>query len=156
MLKLAGKAANIDEGEIIAGQSIENGTAYNKFLEMVKAHDGDAGYIKDYRNLKRPEFSRKFMSEKEGYITKLDAYNFGSASVELGAGRKKTDDKIDHLSGIVLNKKCGDNIFKGEMICELFAEDENKFPDALEYIRRAVEISDKKKPAGKLIIDILD
>jgi pyrimidine-nucleoside phosphorylase len=156
MLLLAGKVKDIDEGEIIAGQAIDNGTAYNKFLEMVEVQSGDVSYVQDYNNLKRPGYSHKFISEKDGYIAKLDAFNIGVASVELGAGRKKAEDKIDYLSGIILNKKCGDKVGRGEVICEMFAENENKIINAKEYVKRAVEIGDEKKSPGKLIIDIID
>lgn len=156
MLYLAGKAKDINEGEIIAGQAINNGTVYKKFLEMTKAHDGDVKYVEDYKNLKRAKFSSKVLSENDGFVSRLDAYGFGIASVMLGAGRKKADDRVLPLPGVILNKKCGDSVKKGEVVCELFAEEESRLNDALPYVQSAVKVDSKNKFEKKLIIDIID
>lgn len=156
MLYLTGKAKNIDEGEIIAGQAIDNGTVYKKFLDMVKTHGGDTEFIEDYKNNKRAKYGRNLISEKAGFVNKMDAYGFGMASVELGAGRKKADDNVLPLPGIILHKKCGDVVKQGEIICEFFSEDEEKLYTALGYLNYAVGIDDELKFSKKLIIDILD
>ncbi|MCE1164290.1 MAG: thymidine phosphorylase [Bacteroidetes bacterium] len=156
MLWLAGKAKDIPEGEVIAEQALDNGTVYAKFLEMVQAHDGSVSYIKDYKNKKRPAYSRKIISDKDGYVNGLDAFGFGVASVMLGAGRKKAEDRVSPLSGIILNKKCGDKILKGESVCELFADDDSKISDALPYTEKAIRIDTKPDFEKKLIIDIID
>ena len=59
-------------------------------------------------------------SKTRGYIKKIDALSIGEASMHLGAGREKIDDKIDMSAGIVLNKKIGDSIFENELLCTLF------------------------------------
>lgn len=156
MLYLSGKAKNIDEGEIIAQQAIDDGSVYEKFLEMVRAHDGNTEYIQDYSNLKRAKFSKSLISGKTGFVNEMDAFGFGMASVELGAGRKKADDDVLPLPGIILNKKCGDEVKRGESVCELFSEDEEKLKYALGYLSNAVRIDDELKFSKKLIIDILD
>ncbi len=155
MLFLAGKAKDVREGENIAAQALEDGLVYKKFLDMTSAHDGDAEYVKDYKNLKRPVFSRKIFSDADGFVHKLDAFGFGMASVMLGAGRKKADDKVRSLPGIILNKKCGDPVVKGELICELFADEEKKLDDAVPYVEKAVTTGAEKKSGKKLIIDII-
>jgi pyrimidine-nucleoside phosphorylase len=156
MLYLGGKAKSIDEGESIAEQSIKDGSTINKFKELVKAQEGDVSYLEDWRNLKRPAFSRKIFSPKNGYISKMRAAAFGQAAVELGCGRKKAEDKVDYLSGIVLFKKYGESIKEGEAICEIFSEKEEYFGAAESFIMKAVEITDNKPPSKNLIIDILE
>ncbi len=156
MIFLGGKANSIDEGEKIADELLASGKVYDKFLEMVKEHEGSVEYVEDYKNLKRAKFSRIISADKSGFISKLDAYGFGLANVELGGGRKKADDKIDFLSGIILNKKCGDEIVKGDAVCEVFAEDEDKFEKSLELINNSIDISEKNTFKKNLIIDIID
>lgn len=156
MIFLGGKANSIDEGEKIADELLASGKVYDKFLEMVKEHEGSVEYVEDYKNLKRAKFSRIISADKSGFISKLDAYGFGLANVELGGGRKKADDKIDFLSGIILNKKCGDEVLKGDAVCEVFAEDEDKFEKSLELINNSIEISEKNTFKKNLIIDVID
>ncbi|MFA7359957.1 MAG: thymidine phosphorylase [Candidatus Kapaibacterium sp.] len=156
MIFLGDKAKSIDEGEKIADELLASGKVYDKFLEMVEEHEGSVDYVEDYKSLKRAKFSRIISAEKTGFINKLDAYGFGLANVELGGGRKKADDKIDYLSGIILEKKCGDEVVKGDAICEVFAEDEDKFIKSLELINNSIEINEKNTSKKNLIIDIID
>lgn len=156
MIYLGEKADSIDEGEKIAHQKIKDGSAFNKFLEIVEAQNGDVNYIKDWKNFKRAKYSKKIFSNKAGYINELNAFLFGLASIELGCGRKKADDKIDELAGIILNKKCGDKISEDELICELWAEDEIKILEAEKILEDAIVIKTTKPKERKLIIDILE
>lgn len=156
MIFLGGKAGSVDEGEKIANDILASGKAYSKFLQMVKEHNGSVEYVEDYTNLKRAKYSRTITAKETGYITMLDAFGFGIANVELGGGRKKADDRIDYLSGIVLNRKCGDEVKHGDAICEIFAEEEGKLDTAVKYIEKAVEISKSNNFIKKLIIDIID
>ncbi len=156
MIYLGGKAGSIEEGEKIAAELLASGKAYSKFLEMIKEHNGSVEYIEDYSNKKRAGHSKIIKADNSGFITKLDAYGFGMANVELGGGRKKADDKIDYLSGIILQKKCGDFVEEGEPLCEIFAEDPQRFESAFKYINDAVEISKTNTFKKNLIIDIID
>jgi pyrimidine-nucleoside phosphorylase len=155
MIYLGDKAGSIEEGEKIAEQKLMDESTYKKFLEIVKEQKGDVDYIKDWKNYKRAKFSKKIISEKDGYVSEMNAFKFGLASIELGCGRKKIDDKIDYLAGIILNKKCGDKVKTGEVICELWAEDEEKIERAEKHINEGVIVSDKKPRERKLIIDIV-
>jgi len=156
MIYLGGKAKSIEEGEKIAEQKIKDGSAYKKFLEIVEEQEGDVSYIKDWKNYKQDKYSKKIISEKTGYVSEMNAHKFGLASIELGCGRKKITDKIDYLAGIILNKKCGDEIKKGEMICELWAGDMEKIGRAEKIITEGLVVSDKKPKERKLILDIID
>ena len=53
----------------------------------------------------------------------MNAYEFGKLSLELGAGRKNKEDVIDYSVGIVLNKKIGDDVKKGDTLCTLYVKD---------------------------------
>ncbi|HCA43105.1 MAG TPA: thymidine phosphorylase, partial [Bacteroidetes bacterium] len=81
----------------------------------------------------------------------LNAYNIGYASIELGAGRKKSNDVIDFLSGIDLHKKCGDKVKKGDIICSLYAESQEKIDRANFQMKGAIKIS-KSKPSERILI----
>ena len=154
MIYIGGKAKSIIEGEKIAQEMLATGKAYKKFLEMVKIQGGDVAYIEDWKNRKRAQIRFEKISDRDGYVNKMDAYKFGMASIELGCGRKKITDKIDYQAGIELNKKCGSKISEGEIIYTLFASDEEKIQKAEEYLSDAVGISDLQPEEKKLIKSI--
>ena len=156
MIFLGGKAGSIEAGEKIAEELLAGENVYDKFLVMVKEHEGSIEYVEDYKNLKRAKHSKKIIAEKSGFVNKLDAYGFGLANVELGGGRKKADDSIDFLSGIILEKKCGEKVAEGETICEVFAEDEEKFENSLYLIDKSIEINEENTFKKNLILDIID
>ncbi len=156
MIYLGGKAASLEEGEKISQEKIEDGSALNKFYEMVSVQEGDVEYVKDWKNLKRSAFSKIMRAQKNGFISEMKAVDFGFAAIDLGCGRKKTDDKLDYLSGIILKKKVGEEIKIGDPLCEIYAEEESKLFLAEERLEKAIKYSDKKPEGKKIIIDILD
>ncbi|MCY7363223.1 MAG: thymidine phosphorylase, partial [Ignavibacteria bacterium] len=156
MIYLGGKAGSLEEGEKIAGQKLMDKSAYNKFLEIVKIQNGDVKYIKDWANLKRAKFKKDILAEEDGFISEMIAMDFGFVTIELGCGRKKVDDKVDNLAGIILHKKAGNEIRKGDLICELYSESEAKLSAGEKRLSGAIKISKSKPKEVDLIIDILD
>lgn len=155
MLFLGDAAGSIEEGEKIALQKLSDKSAYKKFLEMVEIQNGDNSYVKDWADLKRPEFSKLIEAEQDGFISEMHALDFGYAAIELGCGRKKTDDKIEYLAGIILRKKCGNEIRKGDVICELLSDDQKRIEIAEKRLEQAIKISKIKPKVNPLIIDII-
>jgi pyrimidine-nucleoside phosphorylase len=156
MIYLGGKANSIEEGEKIAIHKIMDKSAYRKFLEIVKIQNGDVDYVKDWANLKRAKFKKEIFAEEDGFISEMIASDFGYVAIELGSGRKTINDKVDYLAGIILNKKVGNEIRKGDLICELYSEDEKKLTAGEKRLKGAIKISKSKPKENKLIIDILE
>lgn len=156
MIYLGGKANSISEGEKIAGEKLMDKSAYKKFMEIVKVQNGDEAYIKDWANYKRTKFKKDIIAVEDGFISEMTAVDFGYSAIELGCGRKKVDDSIDYLSGIILHKKRGNQVKKGDIICELFAENEQKLFSGEKRLEGAIKISKNKTDSVNLIIDILD
>ena len=77
------------------------------------------------------------------------------ASLELGAGRKTKTDVLDYKAGIVLHKKLGDFVNKGESICELFSDSRTKIKTAEQIIMESIQYSKTKPPTSKLIKKII-
>ena len=156
MIYLGGKANSISEGEKIAGEKLMDKSAYKKFMEIVKVQNGDEAYIKDWANYKRTKFKKDIIAVEDGFISEMTAVDFGYSAIELGCGRKKVDDSIDYLSGIIPHKKRGNQVKKGDIICELFAENEQKLFSGEKRLEGAIKISKNKTDSVNLIIDILD
>lgn len=135
--------------------TIENGNALKKFKEFVNAQGGDASYIDDTSKLPKAKYVKTVIAEKDGYVGKIHAENIGLIAMELGAGRATKDSVIDLAVGIVLNKKRGDKVSKGDIIAYVHCNDESKGDKAVKDIINNYEIVPNYKEDKKLIYDIV-
>ena len=128
MVQLA-KKISIDEATKLVDESLKSGLAYQKFNEIIKAQGGDLS------KLKVSTKTQDFLATKSGYVTDINAYQFGKLSLELGGGRLTKEDKIDPTVGIVLKKSIGDYVKKGDIICTLYLKENSEFitKDLTEY-----------------------
>ena len=137
MLKLAGKGENIEENKLKMLESIENGMAYNKFVEMVENQGGDISFIEDTTKFKKSKYTLAVVTKKTGKVKEINAEDIGKVACYLGAGRVNKDDKIEAEVGIVLNKKVGDEVEEDDFLAYICANDENKI---IEAEKRILEI----------------
>lgn len=135
---------------------LSSGEAYGKFLEMVKAQGGDASLIENTDNFATAKHRKEVISPAGGYITATDAEKIGSASVVLGAGRVTKDDTIDYTAGIILQKKTGDIVKKGDVIAELFTNKEDTLDSAKELFLSAFSFSDELTKRKPLIYKVVE
>lgn len=128
---------------------IEDGSAYNKFVEFVEAQSGDLNEI--LSGGYKAEFFFDITAGDSGYIKTLNAEKVGVSSLLLGAGRNSLGDKIDYKAGIVLNKKVGDYVQKGEILARMYASDKSLFEKAGKEFLDGVSLS-KTKPTHKKLV----
>ena len=126
MLKLADKGNNIEQNKNSIIENIQNGKAYEKFLELIKSQNGDITYIENIEKFKKAKYKLDVVSETTGYVNKMKTEEIGKISCFLGAGRMKKDDKIDHEVGIIIKKKIGAFVEKNEVIAQVYANDLRK------------------------------
>ncbi len=124
--------------------NLDNGLAYNKFLELVKTQHGNIDEL--------PEESNKYeiKSKTAGYLVDIDAYKLGILSMSLGAGRENKEDTIDYSAGIIVNKNINDYVNEGDVIMTLYTNKEITNVDSTIF-----KISDKKIEDEKLIYEII-
>lgn len=139
----------------MAKGAIDDGSALSKLCEMISAQGGNAGVVDDFSLFKQPKHTVEISSEREGYIEHTDAEKIGLASVILGAGREKKGDPIDSSAGIVLKKKTGDRVEKGDTLAIFYTDDESKIEEAKREFFEAFTFDNKKPPAQKLIYRII-
>jgi pyrimidine-nucleoside phosphorylase len=151
MIYLSGKAGSIDEGTKTAERLVENGKAYHKFIEIVKAQGGDTSFILYPEKYPQSKYKENIISEKSGYISKMNTYEIGMASVELGAGRQTREDKIDPKAGIIFISKIGDKLSKGDTVAQLFSNSKEGIKLAKERLLKSIIIEKNKPPKIKLI-----
>lgn len=155
MIKLAGKGSNIEENKKMLLENIQNGKAYNKFIELVQNQGGDIEYVKDVTKFEKARIIQEVISTTEGYVQEINAEEIGKLSCDLGAGRKTKKDKIDLQVGIILNKKLGDFVNKGDKLATIYANDIEKAKDTENELRRIYKIG-KEKIEENTIIDIIE
>ena len=119
MLEQAHICKNHDEGRKMLEECIKDGSAFNKFLEMVAAQGGDVEYILHQEKFELAKNIIPIYAKEEGYVEEINALEIGLSSMTLGGGRETLDDVIDMSAGIMLNKKVGDYVKEGEVLCYL-------------------------------------
>ncbi|MBQ6873978.1 MAG: pyrimidine-nucleoside phosphorylase [Clostridia bacterium] len=131
-----------EKAEKAVNTAISDGSAFSKFRELVMAQGGDVSLIDDTSKLPKAEIAYNIISDKNGYISHMNAEIIGSASVVLGAGREKKDDTIDYTAGIILNKKTGDYVSEGGIIATLYTNDKARLSPAGTMLLSALDFSD--------------
>ena len=129
-----------DEAVHMLRRTIEDGSAYAKFLEFVKRQGGDISVFDDLSEWIKTEYVVDVQSEKEGYVHQIQSEMIGEAAMILGGGRKSKGDTIDHSVGVVLEKKVADKVSKGETLAHIYANDIDKIAEAQELISGAYDI----------------
>src|SRR5699024_6253686 len=120
MVVLAKQAESIDEAKEKLQESLQTGRALAKFKEMLEAQGGDARVI-DHPNLfPQATYKIDLLAKQSGTIAHIEADHIGEAAAMLGAGRLTKDSEIDLSVGIVLHKKVGDEVSKGESLLTIY------------------------------------
>ncbi|WP_433329053.1 thymidine phosphorylase [Spirillospora sp. CA-294931] len=144
MLQAAGLTAAKDPAD-----ALRDGSAMDVWRRMITAQGGDPD-----APLPVARETHEVTAPATGVLTRLDAYGVGVAAWRLGAGRARKEDPVSFGAGIICHAKPGDKVTAGEPLLTLFADDETRFPRALEALDGAVEVTDRGTvDAQPLIID---
>lgn len=131
---------------------IYSGKALPKLIQLVEAQGGDSSFISNTNNFPKSTFNSVLKASQDGFISSINTQELGVVSCILGAGREKYDDIIDYSAGLVLHKKVGDYIKKGDPIATLFYSDESKISVATQKFFNALSLSSQKIPDTPLIL----
>jgi pyrimidine-nucleoside phosphorylase len=137
MFKLGGKSTSVDEGRKLAVEIIASGRSLEKFRQMVRLQGGDERVVDDPARLPRARHTTDIVSSREGFVTRIQCEQIGTAGMLLGGGREKKEDAIDPAVGLVLHKKLGERVGRGEPLCTLHYNAEAR----VEAARRLMEDS---------------
>lgn len=155
MIYLGGKAKSIKEGIKISQELIDNGKAFEKFIEFVELQGGDIFLIKNPDKYPKSKYHEKVIAEKNGNVESIDVYEIGMASIELGGGRLKKDDVIDPKAGIIFYPKISSRLKKGDLIAEIFSDRKNKVVEVRQKLLAAIKITNQRVNKVRLIKQIL-
>ena len=155
MLLCAKMAESEEEARKMLMENIGNGKGLEKLKDFVKAQGGDISPIDDYSKFPQAKYVEKVTSPVDGYITKIHAEAFGLIAMELGAGRATKESEIDLAVGIVLNKKRGEKVNKGDVLAYIHSNSEEKIKKARKSILENIVIEDNYDLNIPLIYDIV-
>ncbi len=155
MLLMGGAAKTEEEGREMLKDAVADGRALRKLAEFIKAQGGDEKMVYEPELLPRARMVEPVLAEEDGYVERLVCDEVGICSLILGGGRETKESVIDLSVGIVLEKKVGAQVKKGDVLAWLHANDSEKLRAAKERLLAAYTTGKDKKSEGKVIIGIV-
>ena len=131
--------------------AMSDGRGEASYRRWIEAQGGDPSEDR----LPRAPVVHQVASDRDGWITRVRALPVGIIALELGAGRRTTADEIDHSVGVVLHRKRGERVARGDAIAEIHARDEGSGAQAVERLLAAYEIGDEPGPAQGVVLDVI-
>lgn len=139
MVYLGGKAEDLDSAKALLKEKLANGEALEKFKQFVAAQGGDPHVADDYTLMPQAAYTHEVVAEADGYVMNIVADHIGVAAMLLGAGRATKESEIDLAAGLMINKKVGEAVKKGESLVTLYANQSN-FSEAEKMVLEAYTI----------------
>ena len=157
MLKIAGEVESYQKGYQILDNLIENGKAFEQFKRLVEKQGGDVSYIEDPDKFKKSDNATEIKAKANGYLNQLKALDIGVAAMLVGAGREQKGDQILNEVGVIVHKKYGDKVTKGEKIATLYHNEDNEnTKEAIDKLNNSFIIKEEAPEARELIYKIID
>jgi pyrimidine-nucleoside phosphorylase len=135
----SGKAKDETESNSILTALIKNGSAFDKFDEMISIQGGD---LNAFTNT--PAFTHEIIADKSGIIQSMDTTQIGWGLVDMGCGRKNKDDILDATAGLECHYKIGEDIKNGDVLFTCFCDDGDKLKMGIEKITDSISIGTEK------------
>ena len=132
-------------------QLIASGKPLEKFAQMIEAQSGDPKVVEDYSLLPMAKSVHELRAQQSGYLTFVDTKEVGMAVVELGGGRKKKEDNIDHGVGIKFLVEGGSKVDAGDIVALVYFNNENTLNSALKRLEHAFTITETEPQERPLI-----
>ncbi len=143
MLVLGQRATDLSMARDLAERAVANGAAWQKFRALVQAQGGDVSYIDSPGRMENARLVQTMTAPRDACILQVHARLVGESSVALGAGRATKADPVDHAVGIVVHKKVGDFVKKGEALFTIHANDPQKMEKAIVDVLNAHLFAEK-------------
>ena len=141
LLRLARVARTEKSARAALEAALSDGSAWDKFRQLVIAQGGDVSVIDDPSRLPTARLIEIVPSPRAGYLSRVDAREIGLSAVDLGAGRATKADTIDHAVGLVIHHEVGDKVAKGQPLFTVHANDEDRLAAARERVLAAHKFS---------------
>ena len=155
MIYLGDSSRSIESAREQAQELLTDGSALEKFREVVGAQGGDPDVVYRFELLPNARGEHIISSPRDGFVSRISADDIGRAASLLGAGREKLGDPIDHAVGVILQSKVGDPVVSGGQLCALYYTDEKRVPEAVQLVEDAFRISSKPPESRDLVLELV-
>lgn len=155
MLLAGGKAESEGQAEAMLRKVIEDGSALRKLAQFVEAQGGDAAAVYDTSLLPQASVIEEVRSDREGYLTRMVCDEIGICALMLGGGRETKESEIDLSVGLLLRKKVGDYVKKGDALAAIYANDAGKLAAVGARFLRACSFGEKAPEKNTFIKGIV-
>ena len=141
MFLLGKRVRSVAEGRELAAGMILSGKAREKFREIIRLQGGHAAVIDNPGLLPQAKDKAEVKSPASGFVTAIMCEHIGTAGVILGGGRARKEDSVDPAVGIIVRKKIGDRVSRGEPLCTVYYNSEERFAGAAPLIEKSYTIA---------------
>lgn len=155
MLVLGKVAKNESEARRKLERAIADRSGARAFEKIISAQGGDARVVSDPLRMPRAPHIVEIKAAKDGVVSDIHPLELGLSGVALGAGRTRADQAVDHAVGIVLSKKLGDRVKKGDVLARVHVRDKARDAATIERISAAITIGAKAPKASQLVLDVV-
>lgn len=151
----AGKASEPEQAKEMLKENLENGEAFRVFKEFIHAQGGDPEEAEHPERLPAAKYQEEVLSDREGYVSDICTEEIGRISLLLGGGRETKESEIDLSVGVVLLRKKGGYIRKGEPLAVIHANSREKMKEAEKRLLDAYTVTEEKPVLEPLIKEII-
>lgn len=155
MIMFSGIAKTEEEALSMLKEVIENKKAYNKFIDFIKSQKGNPEDVLHPERLITARLIKNIAASDSGYISYIDTESVGKAVQILGGGRETKISEIDKAVGVVINKKLGNYVEKGDVVFKVYGNDEIKVEEAANKLMSAIAFSNNEILVPKIIKKII-
>jgi pyrimidine-nucleoside phosphorylase len=155
MVVLGERASSTAEAKAMLKAHIADGSALDKFRQLIRAQGGDALAVDQPQRLPQADRVVNVKADRSGTVTALEAEAIGRCAMMLGAGRETKESAIDPAVGIVLEKKIGDTVSKGDGLATLHVREGKPLDEVLQRVEQAFHIEEGPVAEPALIKEIV-
>lgn len=156
MLILTGIAADLVSAKALCTSKLGSGEALELFRRNIECQGGDTTVCDEPEKLLDTNIHKlEILSDSDGFVSAIDTLAVGNAICELGGGRAKADDKVDHAVGFTSEIKIGDEVRQGDPLGILYCRNQNQTEAVSKKLSDAYSVGAEKTVAPKLILEII-
>jgi pyrimidine-nucleoside phosphorylase len=157
MLMAGNLAADEEKAEQMLKDAIQDGSGLKKLQRMITLQGGDSSYLcmEKIDQMIHVKHMVDICSERDGFVTSMNAEKIGTAAQMLGAGRATKEDVIDPAVGLVMKVRCGNLVRRGDVLCTMYVNDETNLSDSIALFKEAVMISDRVPEVPPMVYKVI-
>ncbi|MBQ3425079.1 MAG: thymidine phosphorylase [Clostridia bacterium] len=156
ILKNAGMVSDIDEGVSLLEEKIRTGDGLRVLGDMIAAQGGDRRVTADQSLLPEAPSHIEVIADQTGYVVHMNTDDIGNAAKLLGAGRERKSDVLDLSVGIVMNKRLGDSVKRGDLLATMHVGGKSDTVSAYNLLRRSIVIGETPPVLQPLIHAVVE